>query len=360
VWSAGALCAHCGIVSCTEIPENTVMETLHRSRGFTLVELLVVIAIIGILIALLLPAVQTAREAARRSQCANHLKQYGLGIHSYHSASKVFPIGAGGKAGNLLPRITWQVRILPYMEQTDVYNKIDFKVDMRRMFVAPGTILWAVSPPYTHCPTDDFPHVINPPSPTTTATNARAQCNYGGSLGSQNVDGTSLSTCHPFKVFEQALAGGNVRFGQTLDKNRISGIFAFSGAAISTADVRDGTSNTLMVGEVLPGCQWKNDNQSGTWINSWGNLFSIGGGVSTITPINEMTTCVNSNRISDPRCNPASGATMQYAYGFKSKHPDGAQFTMADGSVRFINQGINHTMFQYLGGRADGRVVGEF
>jgi len=334
----------------------TISRSAGRSRGFTLVELLVVIAIIGILIALLLPAVQAAREAGRRSQCANHLKQYGLGIHSYHSASKVFPINAGGPMGNALPRLTWQVRILPYMEQGDVYNKIDFTIDMRRLFVAPGTILWAVSPPYTHCPTDDFPHVINPPTPTTTATNARAQCNYGGSLGSQNVDGTALTSCHPFKVFEQK----TVRFGQTLDKNQVSGIFAFGAVAISTADVRDGTSNTLMVGEVLPGCQWNNDNQSGTWINSWGNLFSIGGGVSTITPMNDMTTCVGSNRIRDPRCNPASGETMQYAYGFKSKHPDGAQFTMADGSVRFINQAIDHMTFQFIGGRADGRVVTEF
>jgi len=332
---------------------HSIWETVMRKsqgRGFTLVELLVVIAIIGILIALLLPAVQAAREAGRRMTCSSNLKQYGLGIHNYHAASKVFPIGAGGANGSILPRLSWQVRILPYMEQSDVFNKIDFNIDMRRLEVGPGLILSAVSPPYTHCPTDDWPHLL---------TNTRAQCNYGGSLGSQNVDGLNLSICHPFKAFEQLLPGGNVRFGQTLDKSRVSGIFAFGAAVISTADVRDGTSNTLLVGEVLPGCQWQNDGWAGTWINSWGNLFSIGGGASTITPINEMTTCVNSNRIADPRCNPASGDTMQYAYGFKSKHPGGAQFTLADGSVRFINQTIDHTTFQFLGGRADGKVAPE-
>jgi prepilin-type N-terminal cleavage/methylation domain-containing protein len=331
--------------------------SIHKRRvagaqlGFTLVELLVVIAIIGVLVALLLPAVQAAREAARRMQCSNHLKQYGLGIHNYHDTYKMFPIGAGGANGSAMPRLSWQVRILPYMEQAAVFNNIDFNIDMRRLPVAGGTILWAISPAYTHCPSDPFPKVMN---------GTRAQCNYGGSLGSQNVDGLNLSICHPFKVFEQQMPGGNVRFGQTLNKAQISGIFAFSGASIRMPDVTDGTSNTLMVGEVLPGCQWDNDYQAGTWINSWGNLFSIGGGVSTITPINEMTTCRQSNKISDPKCNPATGDTMQYAYGFKSRHPGGVQFTLGDGSVRFVSQTINHTMYQYLGGRDEGMPVSDY
>jgi hypothetical protein len=106
--------------------------------------------------------------------------------------------------------------------------------------------------------------------------------NYGGSLGSQNVDGVTQTRCHPFKVFEQPMPGGNPRFGEMnpINKARVSGIFAFSAVVLRMADVTDGTANTLLVGEVLPGCQWNNDNQAGTWINSWGNLYSIGGGVS--------------------------------------------------------------------------------
>lgn len=342
-------------------------ERRVRSPGFTLVELLVVIAIIGVLVALLLPAVQSAREAGRRMSCSNHLKQYGLGILNYHDNYGVYPINATGTNGSAIPRLTWQVRILPYMEQQAIYNGVDFNVDPRRLpLLGGGPVLWGVSPPYTRCPSDQYPKVLwtreGTPSP-------RAQCNYGGSLGSQNVNGTTQTTCHPFTVFEQPMPGGNPRFGEMnpIDKRRVSGIFAFSAVVLRIADVTDGTSNTLMVGEVLPGCHWINgedttpyDAQPGTWINSWGNLFSVGGGSSTITPINEMTSCRRSNRISDPNCNPPAGHTMQYAYGFKSRHPNGVLFTLADGSVRFVSQNINHTMYQNLGGRDEGNPIGDF
>lgn len=325
--------------------------------AFTLVELLVVIAIIGILVGLLLPAVQAAREAARRMQCSNNLKQYGLAVHNYHGTYNTFPLGATGSNGSFIPRLTWQVRVLPFMEQGTVFDKLDFSVDQRRVQIIPGKILWEISPPYTRCPSDGYPTVLNAGT-----ANARAHANYGGSLGSQKVDGINLSRCHPFTAFEQVLPGGNARFGQTSNKSQVSGIFSFGNSIIKIGDVTDGTTNTLLVGEVLPSCQWINfgDTQAGTWINSWGNLFSIGGGASTITPMNEMTTCIGSKKIRDPACNPASGDTMQYAYGFKSLHTGGAQFTLADGSVRFISASIDHVMYQSLGARADGNVLGEF
>jgi prepilin-type N-terminal cleavage/methylation domain-containing protein/prepilin-type processing-associated H-X9-DG protein len=352
------------------MPRSSSFRVRHSRRlGFTLVELLVVIAIIGVLVALLLPAVQSAREAGRRMTCGNHLKQYGLGIHNYHDNYGVFPINATGPAGNAPPRLTWQVRILPYMEQQAIYNGIDFNAapDPRRLpLLGGGPILWGVTLPYAYCPSDQYPKVImtreGTPSP-------RAQCNYGGSLGSQNINGTVQTSCHPFTVFEQRMEGGNPRFGEMnpIDKRRVSGIFAFSAVVLRIADVTDGTSNTLMVGEGLPACHWINgedttpyDAQPGTWINSWGNLFSMGGGMSTITPINEMTSCRRSTRISDPNCNPPAGHTMQYAYGFKSRHPGGVQFTLADGSVRFVSQQINHLMYQNLGGRDEGNTIGDF
>lgn len=331
----------------------------HRSQGFTLVELLVVIAIIGILVALLLPAVQAAREAARRMQCSNTLKQYGIAIHNYHDIHKQFPLGATAFStgrvypGSALPRLTWQVRILPFMEQSAVYNNIDMNIDMRRREVMPGVVLFAYSPPYIRCPSDDYPRVRG------TGIGARASCNYSGCMGAQKVDGPDLSKCHPFTAFEEVLPGGNVTFGMTNDKRRVSGIFPVGYCNITIGDVMDGTSNTIAVGEVLPGCTWDypGDPQPITWVNTWANLVSIGAAASTICPINEMTSCERSRQISDPNCNPASGATYQYSYGFKSRHPGGAQFTLADGSVRFISQTINHWTYQYLGGRADGKVV---
>src|SRR5262245_56958626 len=102
-------------------------------RGFTLIELLVVIAIIGILVSLLLPAVQQAREAARRTQCRNNLKQLGLALHNYHDVGQQFPPGsvnegspAGGTAYGRPPRTTYVVHILPYLDQAPVYNNVDF------------------------------------------------------------------------------------------------------------------------------------------------------------------------------------------------------------------------------------------
>src|SRR5205809_315149 len=109
---------------------------MQKRRGFTLIELLVVIAIIGVLIALLLPAVQAAREAARRSQCVNNLKQIGLAMHNYHSANDSLP-PAGEAFSNEYPQFGWatgpqnfalKVRILPYMEQTNAFNSVNFAV----------------------------------------------------------------------------------------------------------------------------------------------------------------------------------------------------------------------------------------
>jgi prepilin-type processing-associated H-X9-DG protein len=308
-----------------------------------------------------------------------------LAIHNYHDTYQMFPLCHTGRGNGALPRLGWQVRILPYMEQAAIYDMVDWNVDMRRMYVlprpnrtsGPGIVFWAISPPYTHCPSDSFPHVLpSVPTERTNSTNPRAQCNYGGSLGSQNVNGTAVSTCHPFSVFEQKLPGGNPRFGINDNKMQVSGIFSFGPSTIRIGDVTDGTSNTLMMGEVLPGCQWINggnprgnpangDSQAGTWINPWLNLGSIGQGVSTITPINEFTPCVYmgpSRKISDPACQDPSatpGAVMQYSYGFKSRHPGGVMVMLADGSVRFVSQTINHAVtWQALGGRSDGVPVG--
>jgi prepilin-type N-terminal cleavage/methylation domain-containing protein len=322
--------------------------------AFTLIELLVVIAIIAVLIALLLPAVQQAREAARRSQCKNNLKQIGLALHNYHDTFGSFPIGATGtiegSTYNGGPYLSWAVRILPYVDQAPLYNQVNFNLAH-----AESQVLTDGKPAREHvvtvyrCPSDGFSDVANVTSSATSV--AYAQTNYSGSIGSQSTPSSS-SSCNPFQSFAESLPGGNIAYARSADSRKISGMFAQSAAKVAIRDVTDGTSNTLCVGEILPGCH------SPTYFNGWWPSAGRVTTGSTLAPINEMTTCERSQRISDPNC--TDGTNFNYSWGFKSMHVGGAQFTMVDGSVKFVSENINHQTYQYLGGRADGHVIGEF
>ncbi len=123
------------------------------------------------------------------------------------------------------------------------------------------------------------------------------------------------------------------------------------GLNIGMSDVTDGTSNTIFVGEILPMCH---DHGGGFWwYNGMGNFHA-----STSVPINEMTTCVASKKINFPGCEPQNNWNL--SWGFRSKHPGGAQFLLVDGSVRFISETVNYQTYQRLGGRRDGNSVGPF
>src|SRR5437764_4901525 len=173
-------------------------RSLDRRRGFTLVELLVVIAIIGVLVALLLPAVQQAREAARRMQCANNLKQYGVAIHTYHDIWKAipntpFPYAQGGNWNLAIP--TWQVVILPQMEQQPLYDKINWNWitpnnGYNSLVNGPNGVVpaYTIQVPYARCPSDSSPE-------TTSSTFAKAS--YTGRHGSEFIDPANVS-CQQF------------------------------------------------------------------------------------------------------------------------------------------------------------------
>ena len=323
------------------------MSLQHR-RGFTLIELLVVIAIIAVLVALLLPAVQQAREAARRSQCKNNLKQFGLGLHNYHDTYLFFPI-AGTPVNNAgavsccsgSPRIGWQVRVLPFMDQAPLYNELDFTLtDLTGQVLGDGKPARSHQVPYTRCPSDTSPEF------ETTANWATSS--YTGSTGAASPGAVSGATCTPFNAFIEPGASIN-----TANPSNVSGMFVRMGAGINMASVTDGTSNTIFVGEQMARCV---DHDANWWHqNGAGNAHGI-----TLAPINTMDTCPNTpaSQLKYPACTNTN--EWQLSWGFRSNHVGGAQFLLVDGSVRFIGENIDHQTYQYLGGRSDGNVVSNF
>lgn len=323
-----------------------------RRDAFTLVELLVVIAIIGILIALLLPAVQAAREAARRTQCANNLKQLGIALHNYHDTYKQFPIGTrNNDPAHPRPNYIWTpgdhrkgsflVKLLPYFEQTAMYEQIDFKYDVnvqiRRMGFGWGSGTKQLDT--LRCPSDDW-------NPTN-----RSLSNYAKSLGFQRMPDWQ-GGCPAYEppnivLFHSGLTG----HGSTNDGRRISGVFSRYAWAARFADIMDGTSNVIAIGEIRP---WCGDHHRGGWFNP-NALWT-----ATTGPIN-FPTCPDEGpgHSSGPSdCNHFRVWTT--SQGFKSRHPGGAQFLFCDASVHFLSETIDYYTYQRLGDRWDGRPVGNY
>lgn len=342
------------------MPASKVQRPGGARSAFTLIELLVVIAIIAVLIALLLPAVQQAREAARRTQCKNNLKQFGLGLHNYHDTFNGFPMGGTG-VNHKLPRAGWQTRILPFMEQGPIYDQLVWDGPKPGVMYYPGGVQGSISRqilsdgkqaaahqvPYAMCPSDISESFVNTAGGWVRAT-------YTGSIGSQPTP-SSNSSCNPFNVFALKQPGGSCAAAQVNyarangNSQCVSGMFSYYLMFIGLRNVTDGTSNTIFVGEVRPDCH-SHDTWGWWFSNSMGNAHA-----STVAPINEFTTCNNSTKISNPACTAKNN--YNYSWGFKSFHTGGVQFLFVDGTVRFVSENIDHTMYQRLGGRADGQVV---
>ncbi len=300
-----------------------------KRQGFTLVELLVVIAIIGILIALLLPAVQAAREASRRMKCTNNLKQIALSAHNFHSVYKRFPLGSGhtgplGDDGYATQHFDWMARILPYIEGGNVWSSIDFDVPYATPDV-PGTInnpMMKVHFSWAQCPsTPDLP--------------ALASC-CGGIDGVEDASVTSYAATSHHEI---GLPASTYR--RHSDTKTGSGVI-YPGARTKFSEVTDGTSHTFLAGE----CWYNNDTFYRNFIAGFGALYCPNGNcyMGSMWAFNNFQTTVH-------------GINQRLGYlsaGVDSFHPGGSNFAMADGSVNFFSETIDLTTLKALTTRAEG------
>lgn len=290
---------------------------MHRfRRGFTLIELLVVVAVIGTLIALLLPAVQQAREAARRTQCLNNLKQVGLALHNYHEQHKVFPMGS---SRDIPGSWGYAVFLLPFLDQVNAYNTADFNAPdcCIRNYELQTSVPPQVDPesiPYKvfMCPTDPHTNRLIPHA----APNAYPCGNlYPGSyLG----------------------VSGDTEFG-VIGTTSNTGTF-FTRSSTDMSQIVDGTSNTMIVGERgLP-----NDLVWG-WVICGGKEFD-----QYLSTFRGLSPGKNA---------PFSDGIIEH---FWSWHHGGALFLFGDGRVQFLSYSMDFNTFQRLSTIAGGEVVGQF
>ncbi|MHC5540572.1 DUF1559 family PulG-like putative transporter [Singulisphaera rosea] len=367
---------------------------MKTRRGFTLIELLVVIAIIAVLIALLLPAVQAAREAARRAQCVNNLKQLGLSLHNYNTAAGAFPPGCVSTTSttdsglsqtgvnNYSQWTSWsaQAMLLPYLEQTSIYNAANFSWACCWDSPTADAINLTV---YTTkinsflCPSDGLAGVGNVASYTSNINS------YSGSIGSTTAQYPSDgNTSGFFKLYNTTNYGG---------------------LSTSIAEVSDGTSNTIAFGEGLVGdygkTTYRGNGMSGPPDNaavealidaktnpaavlqalqSCNSFFTSGTLTSDSTGLKQyngqvwaqgergwtlFNTVVPPNSKQYPWRSCRLGTCLECApegssfVNASSNHPGGANFSFGDGSVRFIKDSINMTIYQSIGTRAGGEVV---
>lgn len=330
----------------------------RRRAGFTLVELLVVIAIIGILIALLLPALQVAREAARKSQCQNNLKQIGLGLHNYITTYKNFPIGIYDSVGP-----AWSGYLLPFMEQTAHFKNFKFDLPegsdpMQWAFASRATpasqrtaMITACETfmPVYKCPTGSVPdHVYNTSADDWVVPNRMPASYIGCGSGTLQNDEMGIDKRNP--------TGSAIRCAFLNENGILLGVHPSRPSTfIGTQKVKDGLSNTMIVGEAIGDGQpyFTREDVSGGGRPQPGQTvppggrkehWAIGGDDADLSDGTDGSEHLGSTGV------PMS-TTIEIAFG--SAHNGGCFACLADGSVRFINETIDPINWSRLGSRAD-------
>jgi prepilin-type N-terminal cleavage/methylation domain-containing protein/prepilin-type processing-associated H-X9-DG protein len=291
-----------------------------RRRGFTLIELLVVIAIIAVLIALLLPAVQAAREAARRAQCVNNLKQLGLAAMNYESGNGCYPGNGYDGPGNTYPNFSCFVRMLPYMEQTQIANATNFSWTC---YDFPNITIAGVKLNVLACPSD--PWTTEPISAGTPNTNWGSL--YNGAI---TAAGTWLQQFTSYGAVQGTFPGTyGINYGAA-EKPQYNGII-YNDSSTTIAAVTDGTSNTLLFGERADTLAPRyGDSRYFNSDGGWNQYHWFDTMVSAYFPPNVQASGAN--------VGPYQGIFQNQA---SSLHPGGVNFCMGDGSVRFVKNTVS-------------------
>jgi prepilin-type N-terminal cleavage/methylation domain-containing protein/prepilin-type processing-associated H-X9-DG protein len=299
----------------------------RRRRGFTLIELLVVIAIIAILIALLVPAVQKVREAAARTQCVNNLKQWALAMHNFHDTNKQFPYAERNN-----PRQTWVMWLWPYVEQQTLAAGLN--MNTQQFYLPPCTIFNTMQGrcgqpiPLYYCPSDAGSNLDDP-----SQTYCRCRGNYVVCFGQYYQDVPNPG--QPLAMFGEV--NGSRSTPQLTKMTSIS----------------DGTSNTLMMSEYLMATSrddndWRGDIQNDDGTNHF---------MTFTTPNSTVRDVVNWAIPNNDPLMPVSTAGAEFNAA-RSRHTGGVNASLADGSVRFITNGISLATWQAMGTMNGGDTLG--